>query len=299
MAVAPLGPQQSALAFLARRRPGPSSGPPGSVLFLVDRSRSVGLPGLSAERDLVRALIEALPPSTRFDALFFDRGTRRLFPMSRPATHEAIESFEAEMVPDRMHNGTDLPGALREAGALLRREATTFGPRALLVLVTDGALGDEDGAALDRALGRRGSTSRSPRSPSARVDDESAGARARDALRALAAARGGVARELRANEIGDGVPAALADLQHGGDLGAIHLVADGVERRISESLTPGGILAGVIPWKGRPPRTVRLEAIARGQRIVLARRSEPRRARVAAPWVAAAPASASPTRPAS
>ena len=75
VALTPLGPQQSALAFLARRRPGPSSGPPGSVLFLVDRSRSVGLPGLSAERDLVRALIEALPPSTRFDALFFDRGT--------------------------------------------------------------------------------------------------------------------------------------------------------------------------------------------------------------------------------
>src|SRR4051812_24453283 len=116
LALAPVGPQQSALAFSARRRPAPSSGPPGSVLFLVDRSRSVGLPGLSAERDLVRAVIEALPPSTRFDALFFARGTRRLFPMSRPATKEAIGTFEAEMVPDRLQNGTDLPGALREAG---------------------------------------------------------------------------------------------------------------------------------------------------------------------------------------
>ncbi len=310
VALAPIGSQQSALAFLARRRPGPSSGPPGSVLFLVDRSRSVGLPGLSAERDLVRALIEALPPSTRFDALFFDRGTRRLFPMSRPATRQAIEGFEAEMVPDRMQNGTDLPAALREAGALLRREATTFGPRALLVLVTDGALGDEDGAALDRALGGGlGNTSGStPGSPPGldvslaaltvrAVDDEPAGARARDALRALAAARGGVARELRANEIGDGVPAALADLQHGGDLGAIRLVADGVARRISESLPPGGLLAGVVPWKGRPPRTVRIEAIARGQRIAVA----PVPGRVASewlrPWVVSAPsASANPTR---
>ena len=314
VAVAPLGPQQSALAFLARRRPGPSSGPPGSVLFLVDRSRSVGLPGLSAERDLVRALIEALPPSTRFDALFFDRGTKRLFPMSRPATHEAIGSFEAEMVPARMQNGTDLPGALREAGALLRREATTFGPRALLVLVTDGALGDEDGAALDRALGsglggavgnKPGNTPGTPPGSSPgldvafaaltirAVDDESAGARARDALQVLAAARGGVARELRANEIGDGVPAALADLQHGGDLGAIRLVADGVERRISESLTPGGLLAGVVPWKGRPPQAVRIEAVARGQRIVVA--PVPNRVAPAwlRPWVVTAPASAS------
>ncbi len=307
VALAPLGPQQTALAFLTRRRPGPPSGLPGSVLFLVDRSRSVGLPGLSAERDLVSALIDALPPSTRFDALFFDRGTKRLFPMSRPATKESIATFEAEMVPDRLQNGTDLPGALREAGALLRREATTFGPRALLVLVTDGALGDEDGAALDRALG--GGLGNPPGHPAGAspdvgvaaltiraVDDEPAGARARDALRVLAAARGGVARELRASEITDGVAAALADLQHGGDLGAIRLVADGVERRISESLTPGGLLAGVIPWKGRPPRAVRVEAIARGQRITVA----PVPSRVGPewlrPWVASAAVSANPTR---
>ena len=302
LAVASLGPQQSALAFLARRRPGPSSGPPGSVLFLVDRSRSVGLPGLSAERDLVRALIEALPPSTRFDALFFDRGTKRLFPMSRPATRQAIDGFEAEMVPDRMQNGTDLPGALKEAGALLRREATTFGPRALLILVTDGALGDEDGAALDRALG--GGLGGTPGAPSGlevalgaftirAVDDEPAGARTRDALRALAAARGGVARELRASEIGDGVPAALADLRRGGDLGAVRLVGDGVERRIAESLTPEGILAGVLPWKGRPPHTVRIEALARGERITAA--SVPSRVppEWLRPWVVAAPGSAS------
>ena len=316
LAVAPIGPQQSALAFmafLARRRPGPSCGPPASVLFLVDRSRSVGLPGLSAERDLVRALIEALPPSTRFDALFFDRGTKRLFSMPRPATREAIGTFEAEMVPDRMQNGTDPSGALREAGALLRREATTFGPRALLVLVTDGALGDEDGAALDRALGSGlgNAIGRAAGSSPAfdlglaaltvrAVDDEPAGARARDALRALAAARGGVARELRANEIADGVPAALADLEHGGDLGAIRLITDGVERRISESLPPGGLLAGVVPWKGRPPRAVRIEALAGGRRITVA----PVPSRVAPewlrPWVvsASAPTSASsnPTR---
>jgi hypothetical protein len=302
LALAAAGPKQTALAFSIRRCPGPPSGPPGSVLFLVDRSRSVGLPGLSAERDLVRALIEALPPSTRFDALFFDRGTRRLFPMSRPATKEAISTFEAEMVPDRLRNGTDLPGALRDAGALLRREATTFGPRALLVLVTDGALGDEDGLALDRALGgglgkAAGNAAGSPPGLDVAfaaltiraVDDESAGPRARDALRALAAARGGVARELRASEISDGVSAALADLEHGGDLGAIRLVADGVERLISESLAPGGLLAGVIPWKGRAPRAVRIEAISRGQRITVAPAPSHLAPEWLRPWVASNP----------
>ena len=121
------------------------------------------------------------------------------------------------------------------------------------------------------------------------LDDESAGARARDALRVLAAARGGVARELRANEIGDGVPAALADLQHGGDLGAIRLVADGVERPISESLTPGGLLAGVVPWKG--PTTAR--GADRGRRVAdNGSRWRPFRTAIAPewlrPWVGAA-----------
>ncbi|HEY4394069.1 MAG TPA: vWA domain-containing protein, partial [Polyangia bacterium] len=92
VATAAVSPGESALGFLVRHPLAPQAPPPGSVLFLVDRSRSVGLPGLSAERDLVRAFIETLPPSTRFDALFFDRGTKRLFPMGRPATREAIEA---------------------------------------------------------------------------------------------------------------------------------------------------------------------------------------------------------------
>jgi hypothetical protein len=271
------------VAFLARRPVAPAAELPGSVLFLVDRSRSVGLPGLSAERDLARAVIEALPPSTRFDALFFDRGTKRLFPMSRPATREAIDAFESQMVPQWLQNGTDLPSALREAGALLRREATTFGPRALLVLVTDGALADDiDGAALDRALGPTPGLDLALAALTVRaVDDEPVGARAREALRVLATARGGVARDLGANELADAVPALIADLRHGGDLGALRLVTDGVEHRLGESLAPGALLAGVVAAKGRAPRAVRLTGTTRGQKIALA----PSPARVPPEWL--------------
>jgi hypothetical protein len=289
VATAAVSPGQSALAFQVRRPLGPQAPPPGSVLFLVDRSRSVGLPGLSAERDLVRALIETLPPSTRFDALFFDRGAKRLFPMGRPATREAIEAFELEMVPDRMQNGTDLPAALRDAGALLTREAQSFGPRTLLVLVTDGAIGDDaDGAALDRALGTPPGLDVTVAALTVRaVDDEPAGARARDALCVFAAARGGVARELRASEIGDAVPAALADVARGGDLAAVRLVADGLERRLSESLAPGALVAGVVPVKGkgtsRPSRAVRIEAMVHGRRVSVSP-SEPL-THVAADWL--------------
>ncbi len=121
------------------------------------------------------------------------------------------------------------------------------------------------------------------------IDDEPAGPRARDALRALAAARGGVARELRGSEIADAVPAALADLARGGDLGAIRLIVDGTERRVSESLPPGELLAGVVPWKvrpGRPPGAVRIEAVAHGRRISVAPSPTHPAADWLRPWVA-------------
>src|SRR5262249_9055512 len=124
LAAASLSPAESVVAFAVEGRAGREAAPPPNVLFLIDRSRRVGLPGLSAERDLARRLLELLPPATRFDALFFDRATKRLFPMQRPATREAMAALEAEMVDDRLQNGTDLPAALRDAAALLRREAS-------------------------------------------------------------------------------------------------------------------------------------------------------------------------------
>ena len=227
--------------------------------------------------------LEALPPSTRFDALFFDRGTKRLFPMSRPATREAIDAFESEMVPDRLQNGTDLAAALRGAGDLLRREQSTFGPRALLVLVTDGALADDlDGATLDRALAPTSELELAVAVFAIRpVDDEPVGLGARRALVAFAGARGGLMRELRENEIGDAAPAALADLARGGDLGAIRLVTDGITHAISDALVPDGLVSGVLTLHGPPPRSVQIQGVARGKRIT----ATPAQTPIATSWL--------------
>ena len=108
-AVAKLFARPDGARVLARRRASATTPLPTSVLFLVDRSRSVGLPGLSAERELVCAILEALPPSTRFNALFFERTATPLFPLLRPATREAIEAFESEMVPDRLRTERTWP----------------------------------------------------------------------------------------------------------------------------------------------------------------------------------------------
>ncbi len=230
----------AAVVAEARQRRVPIE-PPPNVLLIIDHSRSVGLPGLAAERDLARKLLEALPPATRFDALFFDRGTRRLFPMSRPATREAIGALDAEMVPDKLANGTDLTGALRDAGALLRREATAFAPRALLAIVTDGALPERaDDAALAGALGATTGVDVSVAAFVVRPkDDEPASRASVAALRALAAAHGGVVRELATDELDDGLPPALAALASGGDFANVRLVAGTGAHVLADKLAPG------------------------------------------------------------
>ena len=131
-----------------------------NVLFVIDRSRSVGLAGLAAEHDVATHLLDLLAPTTRFDVLFFDRTLTRLFPMARTATRDATGSIEAEMVPDRLANGTDLEGALRAAGEMLRREASSFGPRALLAVITDGALPETIDRRAARRCARRGPRAR-------------------------------------------------------------------------------------------------------------------------------------------
>jgi von Willebrand factor type A domain len=267
-AVAAVSGRESAIAFSVHAR-AVAAPPvaPQNVLFLIDRSRSVGLPGLAAEHDVAARLLDLLPPSTRFDALFFDRGVARLFPMIRSATREAIAALEPEMVPDRLANGTDLEGALRAAGDLLRREATSFAPRALLVLITDGALGDSaTGARLDAALGAIPGVELGVALVVVRPgDDDRVTAAARAALTAVAEARGGVERELRADDINDAVPSLIEILAAGGDVFSARFALDNISARLPGAVAPGSGITGVVRVPGKMRRSAELVGVTRGR----------------------------------
>lgn len=112
--------------------------PPAQVLLLVDRSRSVGQGGLSAQRLLARALVEALPPSVSFNAILFGATAAPLFRVSRMPTREALDGFTNAADPNRLENGTDVVGALGRARGLLELDGGS--DRAWVVLVTDGSL---------------------------------------------------------------------------------------------------------------------------------------------------------------
>lgn len=245
---------------------------PERVLFLVDRSRSVGPAGLAAERDVARLLLEQLPPSTRFDALYFDRGTSRLFPVPRTATREAIQMLDDQSVPALLGNGTDLGGTLRAAGDLIRREASTFAPSALVVLLTDGAVGHVAGGRLGPLIGTTPGVDLMAAVISVRPDeDPPVSPEERRLLRSLPAELplGGIEREMRVSAISDAVPSAIAALARGGDV--YDLAVQGGRRRagtavpaLAEVLAPGEGASGVVKLD-RSSAGLRFSATARGK----------------------------------
>jgi von Willebrand factor type A domain. len=118
-------------------------------MLLVDRSRSVGTGGMSSQRALARALLEALPPAQRFNAILFARTATQVFPISRTATREALDALEAAADPNQLENGTDLAAALRRAVDWVKGDGALAGGGArLLVVVSDGALPESQTAAM-------------------------------------------------------------------------------------------------------------------------------------------------------
>ena len=265
-AVAEISPRESAIAFSVRARASGPPAAPGSVLFVIDRSRSVGLAGLAAEHDVAAHLLDLLAPTTRFDVLFFDRTLTRLFPMARTATRDATGSIESEMVPDRLANGTDLEGALRAAGEILRREASSFGPRALLAVITDGALPETTtGARLEAAIGAVPGIDLSVAAIVVRPgDDDPIAPPAHQAQAALAEARGGVERELRADDINDALPSLIEVLAAGGDVFSTRVAFDKVSARLPGTVSPGGGFTGVVRVPGKLRKGTDIAGVTRG-----------------------------------
>jgi hypothetical protein len=190
------------------------------VLFLVDRSRSMGGPGVGSGAALARALALGLPPGTRFGAVFFDREATAFAPVFRATTLEALAAFESAAGGGALRNGTRLLPALRLGRDLLKRDDPTNRARTLVVLVTDGALPEDHGPAAfgellnDRAFAHARFASVILREPH---EERPAGFALRTFAR-LAAHGGGLVREMPPVGAAEAAPAILAALATGGDL---------------------------------------------------------------------------------
>jgi hypothetical protein len=137
----------------------------------------------------------------------------------------------------------------------------------LLVVITDGALADTStGARLDAALGAIPGVELGVALVAVRpVDDDPIVPAARQALSAVAEARGGVERELRADEINEAIPALVEILAAGGDVFGARVALDKISARLPGTVSPGSGITGVVRVPGKMTKTAELVGVTRGR----------------------------------
>ncbi len=206
---------------------------PSSVTLLVDRSRSVGQGGLSEERVAARALLEALPPATPFNAVFFGATATPLFPVPRLPTREALDAFSEALDPNQLERSTDVVAALALARRLYTPSATE---PAWIVIVTDGALplGQTGERMLQALAGVPPTHLRVLVLLVRQRGDEKVDPSARTQYLRLVERFGGLVRELPA-EAGHAADTLLAAMAEGGDWFELGVA----NRMVAEVLAPG------------------------------------------------------------
>ena len=233
--------------------------PPGEVMLLIDRSRSVGTGGMSSQRALVRALLEALPPAQRFNAILFARTATSVFPISRTATREALDALAAAADPNQLENGTDLVAALRRAADWTKGHGSLpDGGSRLLVIVSDGALPESQtaemlaGALASVVAGDRLRVLALLVRPAA---DDHVPADAVERLDKLVGRFGGAVRVLAAEDLRAVARSSLAALAQGGDLFNVRTQGS-TTQELAAGVAPGtGFLRALTLSHGQGSRT--------------------------------------------
>ena len=228
---------------LCRPQRSASEQPPGEVMLLIDRSRSVGAGGMSSQRVLARELLDALPPAQRFNAILFARTATQVFPIARAATIEALDALAAAADPNQLENGTDLVDALNRAADWVKSGPLPGGGSRLLVIVSDGALPESQTG--ERLAGAFASVVAGDRlrvlallvRPAA---DDPVPADAVERLDKLVGRFGGVVRVLAAEDLRSAARSSLAALAQGGDLFNVR----------AQGQTDRALVAGVAPGAG-------------------------------------------------
>lgn len=125
------------------------------ALFVIDGSRSMELVGRGNVSKVVGRIASALPVGIEIEGIVYDRTAARVFGAWKPESPTTLAELQAAIVRHVPRNGTSLTGAFE-----LANKAITDGARAqtLVIVISDGVLGDPSGSELTRALDLKTST---------------------------------------------------------------------------------------------------------------------------------------------
>ena len=129
---------------------------PHRVLFVIDTSRSMELVGRNNVRQLVRAIMKALPQGSTIEAILFDRSAERVLGSWQPA-EAAGNAIDLGLAKHGAVNGSDLVAAFALAKTALAEPSETHS-QAMVIAISDGVLGGVGSDALTKALGGRTET---------------------------------------------------------------------------------------------------------------------------------------------
>ncbi|NVB77998.1 MAG: VWA domain-containing protein [Kofleriaceae bacterium] len=118
------------------------------ALLVIDGSRSMELVGRHNVKKLVRAIAGALPKGSELEAIFYDRTAARVFPSWTQPTATALSTLDTMIDNRPAGNGSDTAAAFALAKSMIEED----GPTPLVVLISDGVLGDIAANSLSTAL---------------------------------------------------------------------------------------------------------------------------------------------------
>jgi len=118
------------------------------ALLVIDGSRSMELVGRHNVQRLVRELGSALPAKSEIEAVVFDRKPTRILGGWKPATSDNLTKIQEAVRTRTATNGSDTAAALAFAHSLIGDARG----QTLIILITDGVLGDVAPDALTKAI---------------------------------------------------------------------------------------------------------------------------------------------------
>ncbi len=132
--------EQYYLAMTLPPRPDIRAVPPRDIVFVLDRSGSMGGKSIKQARKALTFALDRLRPADRFNIIRFSNVTDQLFKGVRPANQFSLTRAKQYVADTIADGGTEM------RPALLRALATTDTPDRLrqVVFLTDGAISNED-----------------------------------------------------------------------------------------------------------------------------------------------------------